>query len=45
MTRKPIFWILFTITSFFSLIYFINNYNKAFPALSLDIKMNREMDP
>ena len=43
MTRKPLFWVLFTIISFLSLSYFVQNYNKAFPALSIDIKMNREM--
>ena len=43
MTRKTIFWVLFTIASFLSLLYFVNNYNKAFPSLSLDVKMNREM--
>ena len=43
MTRKTIFWVLFTLTSILSLLYFINNYNKAFPSLSLDVKMNREM--
>ena len=43
MTRKTIFWVLFTIASLSSLLYFVNNYNKAFPSLSLDVKMNREM--
>jgi membrane protease YdiL (CAAX protease family) len=43
MARKTIFWIVFTITSILSLLYFVNNYNKAFPSLSLDVKMNREM--
>ena len=43
MDRRVIFWILFTISSFLSLVYFVNNYNNAFPSLSLDIKMSREM--
>lgn len=43
MTRKTIFWVVFTLTSILSLLYFVNNYNKAFPSLSLDVTMNREM--
>ena len=41
--RKPLFWIIFTAISFFCLLYFINNFNRAFPSLALDIKMNRTM--
>ena len=43
MTRKPLFWIVFTVLSIGGVIYFAKNYDKAFPALSVDIKMNREM--
>ena len=43
MVKKPIFWIVFTLLSFSGVYYFASNYDKAFPALSIDIKMNREM--
>ena len=43
MIRKPLFWIVFTALSIGGVIYFAKNYDKAFPALSVDIKMNREM--
>ena len=43
MTKKPLFWIVFTALSIGGVIYFAKNYDEAFPALSVDIKMNREM--
>jgi len=43
MTRKPGFWIAFTIVFIGSISFFINNYDKVFPVLSLDIRMSREM--
>tara|TARA_B110000438_G_scaffold135402_1_gene130929 strand:- start:2841 stop:6194 length:3354 start_codon:yes stop_codon:yes gene_type:complete len=43
VVKKPIFWIVFTLLSFSGVYYFASNYDKAFPALSIDIKMNREM--
>ena len=43
MTKKPLFWIVFTALSIGGVIYFAKNYHEAFPALSVDIKMNREM--
>ena len=43
MAKRSYFWILLTILSVGGIIYFINNYSTAFPALSIDIKMNREM--
>ena len=43
MTRKLSFWILLTILSFSGITYFVKNFDTAFPALSVDIKMNREM--
>ena len=43
MTKKPLFWIVFTALSIGGVVYFAKNYHEAFPALSVDIKMNREM--
>ena len=43
MVKKPIFWIILTLLSLSGVYYFASNYDKAFPALSIDIKMNREM--
>ena len=43
MHRKPIFWILLTISSFSGVFYFIENFDSAFPALTVNVKMNREM--
>ena len=43
MTKKPLFWIVFTALSIGGIVYFAKNYHEAFPALSVDIKMNREM--
>ncbi len=43
MGRKPLFWIILTLLSLSGIVYFVKNYDTAFPALSVDIKMNREM--
>tara|TARA_Y100000590_G_scaffold148148_2_gene170229 strand:- start:5971 stop:9339 length:3369 start_codon:yes stop_codon:yes gene_type:complete len=43
MTRKPQFWTVFILLFIGSIYFFIRNYDKAFPVLSLDIRMNREM--
>ena len=43
MTRKPLFWAVFSLLFFGSIYFFIRNYDKAFPVLSLDIRMSREM--
>jgi len=43
MTRKPVFWVLFAILFSGSIFFWTQNYNKAFPVVSLDIRMNREM--
>jgi len=43
MTRKPLFWIVFVLLFIGSVLFFIRNYDKAFPVLSLDIRMSREM--
>jgi len=43
MTRRPPFWIILSLLSISGVMYFIKNYDTAFPALSVDIKMNREM--
>ena len=43
MVKRAYFWVLLTLLSVSGISYFINNYNTAFPALSIDIKMNREM--
>ena len=43
MVKRAYFWILLTLLSVSGISYFIKNYNTVFPALSIDIKMNREM--
>ena len=43
MTRKPGFWIAFTLVFVGSVTFFIKNYDKVFPVLSLDIRMSRDM--
>ena len=43
MTRRPLFWIILSLLSISGVMYFIKNYDTAFPALSVDIKMSREM--
>ena len=43
MTRKPIFWAAFVLLFTGSVYFFVHNYDKAFPVLSLDIRMSREM--
>ena len=43
MTRKPVFWAVFAILFAGSIFFWTQNYNKAFPVVSLDIRMNREM--
>ena len=43
MTRKPLFWAVFALLFIGSVYFFVRNYDKAFPVLSLDIRMSREM--
>ncbi|MFL3007738.1 MAG: CPBP family intramembrane glutamic endopeptidase [Candidatus Neomarinimicrobiota bacterium] len=43
MTKKPLFWILLTISSVGGVLYFAKNFDSAFPALSVNVKMDREM--
>jgi len=43
MTRKPLFWTIFSLLFIGSVYFFVRNYDKAFPVLSLDIRMSREM--
>ena len=43
MTRKPLFWTIFALIFIGSVYFFVRNYDKAFPVLSLDIRMSREM--
>ena len=43
MTRKPLFWAVFALLFIGSVYFFVHNYDKAFPVLSLDIRMSREM--
>ena len=43
MTRKPFFWILLTVSSVCGILYFAKNFDNAFPALTVNVKMNREM--
>ena len=43
MTKKPLFWILLTISSVGGVLYFAENFDSAFPALSVNVKMDREM--
>ena len=43
MTKKPLFWILLTVSSVSGILYFAKNFDTAFPALTVNVKMNREM--
>ena len=41
MTRKPAFWIAFALLSMFSAAFAVINFPKAFPIVSLDLRMDR----
>ncbi len=41
MTRKPAFWIAFALLSLFCAAFAVSNFSKAFPIVSLDLRMDR----
>src|SRR5258706_8115843 len=41
MTRKPAFWIAFALLSLFSAAFAVSNFSKAFPIVSLDLRIDR----
>jgi hypothetical protein len=41
MFRKPLFWVVLTAVSLAGIVFTVRNFSRAFPIVSLDLRMNR----
>ena len=41
MSKRPVFWIVLVLVSSLALFFAISNFSRAFPIVSIDLKMDR----